>query len=163
MDHSLVIMDSFALPVQGTETRVNAANEANEYMVEYVQGSEKVCHAGSYWRGCNNKRAIVGRTVGECRGVVSFASGIWMLAVGDRRKHTTHKSTIPRSIRRSRCKLPLCSLLSSSLIIILVTDRPKPHHLRWQSRYWCLPHLSTFIHSTIRRSFRVSVHSSEQD
>jgi len=41
MDHSLVIMDSFALPVQGTETRVNAANEANEYMVEYIQSSEK--------------------------------------------------------------------------------------------------------------------------
>lgn len=39
---SIVIMDSFALPVQGTETRVNAANEANEYMVEYMQGSEKV-------------------------------------------------------------------------------------------------------------------------
>ncbi|TFK65128.1 Mov34-domain-containing protein [Pluteus cervinus] len=38
---SIVIMDSFALPVQGTETRVNAANEANEYMVEYIQGSEK--------------------------------------------------------------------------------------------------------------------------
>lgn len=42
MDNALVIMDSFALPVQGTETRVNAANEAYEYMVEYIQGSEKV-------------------------------------------------------------------------------------------------------------------------
>ena len=42
MGNSIVIMDSFALPVQGTETRVNAAHEANEYMVEYVQGSEKV-------------------------------------------------------------------------------------------------------------------------
>lgn len=40
--NSIVIMDSFALPVQGTETRVNAANEANEYMVEYIQNSEKV-------------------------------------------------------------------------------------------------------------------------
>ncbi len=40
---SIVIMDSFALPVQGTETRVNAANEANEYMVEYIGKSEKVC------------------------------------------------------------------------------------------------------------------------
>jgi COP9 signalosome complex subunit 5 len=38
---SIVIMDSFALPVQGTETRVNAANEANEYMVEYIGKSEK--------------------------------------------------------------------------------------------------------------------------
>ena len=42
MNNTLVIMDSFALPVQGTETRVNAANEANEYMVEYVNQSEKV-------------------------------------------------------------------------------------------------------------------------
>jgi JAB1/Mov34/MPN/PAD-1 ubiquitin protease len=40
---SLVIMDSFALPVQGTETRVNAANEANEYMVEYLESSKAVC------------------------------------------------------------------------------------------------------------------------
>lgn len=39
---TIVVMDSFALPVQGTETRVSAANEANEYMVEYIQGSEKV-------------------------------------------------------------------------------------------------------------------------
>ncbi len=39
---SLVIMDSFALPVQGTETRVNAANEANEYMVQYIASCERV-------------------------------------------------------------------------------------------------------------------------
>lgn len=44
MGETLVIMDSFALPVQGTETRVNAANEANEYMVEYSNQSEKACH-----------------------------------------------------------------------------------------------------------------------
>ena len=40
--NSLVIMDSFALPVQGTETRVNAANEANEYMVQYLEEGKKV-------------------------------------------------------------------------------------------------------------------------
>ncbi|KAL5521647.1 RRI1 [Sanghuangporus sanghuang] len=39
---TLIVMDSFALPVQGTETRVNAAEAANEYSVEYVGGSEKV-------------------------------------------------------------------------------------------------------------------------
>ena len=42
MGDTLVIMDSFALPVQGTETRVNAANEANEYMVQYLTESERV-------------------------------------------------------------------------------------------------------------------------
>lgn len=50
---SIVVMDSFALPVQGTETRVNAASEAYEYMVEYMENSKKVrcttqgCHAKS--------------------------------------------------------------------------------------------------------------------
>ncbi len=39
---SIVIMDSFALPVQGTETRVNAGNEAIEYMSQYKTGSEQV-------------------------------------------------------------------------------------------------------------------------
>jgi len=41
MGDSLVIIDSFALPVQGTETRVNAANEANDYMVQYLTESER--------------------------------------------------------------------------------------------------------------------------
>lgn len=39
---SLVVMDSFALPVQGTETRVNTLESANEYMVEYTTVGEKV-------------------------------------------------------------------------------------------------------------------------
>lgn len=41
--NAFVIVDSFALPVQGTETRVNAAEAANEFMVEYQGDSEKVC------------------------------------------------------------------------------------------------------------------------
>jgi len=41
MGDSLVILDAFALPVQGTETRVNAAAEANEYMVQYQEGSKQ--------------------------------------------------------------------------------------------------------------------------
>ena len=40
--NSIVIVDSFTLPVQGTETRVNAAEAANEYMVQYSSSSEKV-------------------------------------------------------------------------------------------------------------------------
>lgn len=38
---TLVILDSFALPVQGTETRVSAGNEALEYMAQYIESSEK--------------------------------------------------------------------------------------------------------------------------
>ncbi|KAK5664349.1 hypothetical protein OQA88_572 [Cercophora sp. LCS_1] len=33
---ALVVTDAFRLPVEGTETRVNAQDEANEYMVEYL-------------------------------------------------------------------------------------------------------------------------------
>jgi len=34
---TMIVMDSFALPVEGTETRVNAAVEAYEYMVSYLE------------------------------------------------------------------------------------------------------------------------------
>ena len=33
---SMIVMDSFALPVEGTETRVNAQAQAYEYMVKYT-------------------------------------------------------------------------------------------------------------------------------
>lgn len=38
----MVIMDSFELPVEGTETRVSAANAGYEYMVQYMTQAEKV-------------------------------------------------------------------------------------------------------------------------
>ncbi|PWN29538.1 Mov34-domain-containing protein [Jaminaea rosea] len=41
-NRTLWVMDAFALPVQGTETRVNAQNEAYEYMVEYLESSKQV-------------------------------------------------------------------------------------------------------------------------
>lgn len=34
--NSIVVMDVYSLPVEGTETRVNAQNEAYEYMVQYL-------------------------------------------------------------------------------------------------------------------------------
>lgn len=42
LDRTFYVLDSFALPVQGTETRVNAGNEAMEYMVNFNQGNEDV-------------------------------------------------------------------------------------------------------------------------
>lgn len=41
VDRAFVVLDAFALPVQGTETRVNAGNEAMEYMVSFSQGNEE--------------------------------------------------------------------------------------------------------------------------
>ena len=39
---TFVVLDAFALPVVGTETRVNAANEANEFMIQYIESSPAV-------------------------------------------------------------------------------------------------------------------------
>ncbi|TPX68177.1 hypothetical protein SpCBS45565_g03247 [Spizellomyces sp. 'palustris'] len=41
-DDTMVIMDAFALPVEGTETRVNAQAEGYEYMVEYLEKIKEV-------------------------------------------------------------------------------------------------------------------------
>ena len=39
---SLIVTDAFRLPVEGTETRVNAQSEANEYMVEFLSRAREV-------------------------------------------------------------------------------------------------------------------------
>lgn len=41
-DETFVVMDAFALPVLGTETRVNAGSEGDEYMVQYQTISKEV-------------------------------------------------------------------------------------------------------------------------
>lgn len=38
----MVVMDSFALPVEGTETRVNAQSQAYEYMAAYTEYAKQV-------------------------------------------------------------------------------------------------------------------------
>jgi hypothetical protein len=78
--NSLVIIDSFALPVQGTETRVNAASEANEYMVEYKNKSERV-RCSSFNLALYLHTAFVGWTIRERYRLVSFSSRIWMLVI----------------------------------------------------------------------------------
>jgi COP9 signalosome complex subunit 5 len=34
-------MDAFALPVEGTETRVNAQSQAYEYMTAYIESAKQ--------------------------------------------------------------------------------------------------------------------------
>ena len=40
--NEFIVLDAFGLPVEGTETRVNASAGANEYMVQYVTSGEVV-------------------------------------------------------------------------------------------------------------------------
>ena len=39
---TIFIMDVFGLPVQGTETRVNAGHDANEFMLNHMNACEQV-------------------------------------------------------------------------------------------------------------------------
>ncbi|CAK9441266.1 uncharacterized protein LODBEIA_P51350 [Lodderomyces beijingensis] len=41
VDRTIVVMDTYRLPVEGTETRVNAQSEAYEYMVQYLDLNKK--------------------------------------------------------------------------------------------------------------------------
>lgn len=41
-DNEFIVMDVFPLPVEGTETRVNAMGEAYEYMVQFDSSNKKV-------------------------------------------------------------------------------------------------------------------------
>uniref|UniRef100_A0A0A9YA53 COP9 signalosome complex subunit 5 n=2 Tax=Lygus hesperus TaxID=30085 RepID=A0A0A9YA53_LYGHE len=40
--NTMLVMDSFALPVEGTETRVNAQAQAYEYMTAYIESAKQV-------------------------------------------------------------------------------------------------------------------------
>lgn len=46
-EHDMIVMDSFALPVEGTETRVNAQEAAYEYMTAYVEAAKQVFTSNS--------------------------------------------------------------------------------------------------------------------
>jgi COP9 signalosome complex subunit 5 len=40
--NTMIVMDVFALPVEGTETRVNAQSQAYEYMTQYMESAKEV-------------------------------------------------------------------------------------------------------------------------
>lgn len=42
VNRTFCIMDVYALPVKGTETRVNAQDEASGYMISHMEGSKTV-------------------------------------------------------------------------------------------------------------------------
>lgn len=50
---TFIVMDAFALPVVGTETRVNAGEQETEYMVAYQTLCEQVS-----WLLCLSKRVL---------------------------------------------------------------------------------------------------------
>jgi COP9 signalosome complex subunit 5 len=50
---TMIVMDAFALPVEGTETRVSAQDQAYEYMVAYMEKIKEV-NTGKIWYACSS-------------------------------------------------------------------------------------------------------------
>lgn len=60
--HTMVVMDTFALPVEGTETRVNPQAQAYEFMTTYSEHCDQVKMTwSSVLDVCNNSFFKVGR------------------------------------------------------------------------------------------------------
>ena len=126
---TLIVMDSFALPVQGTETRVNAAEAANEYMVEYVGGSEKVSGLLKHISPISGLTLWPGWAKGECYWVVPFASRLRMLVIRHRREYADHEPKVSGSFRSRRRKSLHTFFSFLSTWPVTVTDRSKSHNL----------------------------------
>lgn len=72
--NTMIVMETFALPVEGTETRVNAQAQAYEYMTAYIESAKQVCEKSTqnvlicsfFFRVFMNFSDSSGWTIGEC-------------------------------------------------------------------------------------------------
>lgn len=82
-EDTMIIMDVFALPVEGTETRVNAQAEAYEYMVTYMEKAKEVVRRRKRANqgAINSKEKNAGWPIRECDRMVPLTSGLRLLAL----------------------------------------------------------------------------------
>lgn len=88
---TMYVMDSFELPVEGTETRVNAQAEGYEYMVAHTTKSKQASVLNAH----SSVNICTGWKEGECNRLVSFSSRLWMLAEWNRRADSGDEPTVP--------------------------------------------------------------------
>lgn len=145
MDDTMIILDSFALPVEGTETRVNAAAEGYEYMVEYLQKIREVRPRTD----CCPRRlpdlfdSKPGRSFGKRDWLVPLASWIRLLVVRYRCEYANAQPTISGTLvgdRRGWKATRVCPGCALNLFGHK-TDRPEPDDFCRESRNWCFPYL----------------------
>lgn len=55
----MIVMDSFALPVEGTETRVNAQAQAYEYMTAYIEAAKQVTYVCSIFSKYHTCKSVL--------------------------------------------------------------------------------------------------------
>ena len=90
----MVVMDSFALPVEGTETRVNAQAQGYEYMTAYIEAAKQVNRDIYVAPRAKIKELLfpdqpfftldfnsLGWTTRKCHRLVPFTSWIWLLVI----------------------------------------------------------------------------------
>ena len=155
---SLVIMDSFALPVQGTETRVNAANEANEYMVQYIASCERVrrhpCGLLVELTRANCHTFSAGWASRERDRLVPLASWVWVLALWYRRFDPDDEPAVPRPLRRRRGSWYLLAPSEAVVILRKYVDRPQSDHFCWEGRYRRFPNVPRGLQAANYRQAR---------
>lgn len=64
---TMMIMDSFALPVEGTETRVNAQAAAYEYMAAYIENAKQVEQLNSSLHTFSSASSSSSHNISLCR------------------------------------------------------------------------------------------------
>ena len=90
----MVVMDSFALPVEGTETRVNAQAQGYEYMTAYIESAKQVTIIVKIfkiptwlsWQGWSPRK---------CHRLVPLPPWIWLLALWNWRLNTNAQPKLP--------------------------------------------------------------------
>lgn len=107
-DGTFWIMDAAALPVQGTETRVNAGNEAFEYMVNFQGASEEV-GKGEMLRGWYHSHP---------------GYGCWLSGIDVNTQMTNQAFNDPYLA-------VVVSYASTWVGVELIPDRPQPNCIRW--------------------------------
>lgn len=119
--NTMFVMDSFALPVEGTETRVNAQAQAYEYMSSYIEAAKLVKHYKIHIPCIN--RWILGGKARKRDWLVPQSSRLRLLVVWYRREHTNVEPKLPRTVCRYR-------------------HWSSPHHFSWKSVFGCFPNVS---------------------
>lgn len=143
-EDTMIIMDVFALPVEGTETRVNAQAEAYEYMVTYMENARAVNDKKESRQGIGPfTEGHTGGSIRECDWLVPFTSGLRLLALWHWCQHTNAQPAISRTLGCSRGKL-------QSILVRIIrklkrgktkTGRPEQNHVSRQSRDRSVPYI----------------------
>lgn len=119
LDDTFVVMDAFALPVEGTETRVNAQAEGYEYMVDFLETNKvrssrfiRSERPKRVWAGCAHGGVKVGQVEQGGGGAEQGGCGVQaaaLLVTSDEMHGGQHGTAVHTSCRGVCLGTPACS------------------------------------------------------